>query len=189
MDYEYDVFISYRRLGAVPEWLSLHFVPLFERWLTTELSRPAAVFRDTSKESGLLPGQWVPDAIPDILRRSRVLVAVLSADYFNSRWCMSELKSMEARREHGPNVVTTIVFHDCISLPDHLLNTNPLVFRDFAYTTKSFKGTKEYVAFEREIKHLASGVAELIRSAPEWREFDWIETEPAPLQPKMVRFK
>src|SRR5262245_48735271 len=109
--YRYDVFISYARRGNVPDWVQNHFKPMLERCLDDELGR-AEVFLDATMESGT---RWLPE-LRDALLCSRVLVPVLSAQYFLSSWCIAELQSFllrETGREVNQTLVMPVRFADC----------------------------------------------------------------------------
>lgn len=95
MDYENLIFISYRR--ADPDWV---------RWTRenfvralSSLLRPAlgdvGVFLDGTIETG---ASW-PHRLATSLARSKILVPVLSRDYFYSEWCRLELALMLHREE------------------------------------------------------------------------------------------
>ncbi len=86
-DYEYHIFISYRRSDE--DWV---------RWTRENLVRPlrtllrpalgdVRIFADEQIESGTT---W-PMRLAQALARSRLVVPVLSRDYFNSDWCRLEL--------------------------------------------------------------------------------------------------
>ncbi len=95
-DYENDIFISYRRSDA--DWV---------RWTRDNFARALAsllrprlgsirVFLDESIEDG---SSW-PTHLARSLSRSRIMVPILSRDYFKSKWCRLELALM-CHREHS----------------------------------------------------------------------------------------
>ena len=93
MPYEHDIFLSYRRSDQ--EWVRWTRDNLV-RVLRT-LLRPAlggvSIYMDESIETG---ASW-PDHLALNHARSKLLVAVLSRDYFQSDWCRLELALMCAR--------------------------------------------------------------------------------------------
>lgn len=94
MAYQYDVFISYKNQPGLVTWVKDHFQPLLQTWLDNELPQPAAIFRDkVSIEAG---DQW-SKAIKEALGGSRVIIAVLTPQYFTSKWCVAEWQSFEKR--------------------------------------------------------------------------------------------
>jgi len=80
MDYEYDVFLSYRRFGLWPTWVEEKFLPLFCHWLGEELGGNVRVFFD---KSTIETGQEWPLVLGKGLAQSCVLVALWSRTYFN----------------------------------------------------------------------------------------------------------
>lgn len=90
-DYEYDVFLSYRRgqrskpggewpLDRDGEWVHKVFFPEFKHWLDQEFS---------SARNAFDANFW--------LYRSERLVAVWNPLYFRSKFCRSEFHSMLGR--------------------------------------------------------------------------------------------
>lgn len=92
-DYDYHIFISYRRMDEDwVRWTRENFVrPL------RSLLRPALgdvkIFVDEQIETGI---SW-PAHLAAALAHSRLLIPVLSRDYFNSEWCRLELALMHHR--------------------------------------------------------------------------------------------
>jgi hypothetical protein len=94
-DYEYDIFISYRRSDE-------HWV----RWTRDNLVHPlrallrpalgnVRIFLDEQIETG---ADW-PLRLAQALARSRLLIPVLSRDYFQSDWCRLEIALIHDREE------------------------------------------------------------------------------------------
>ncbi len=52
MEYEHDVFISYRRHKEWPKWVSQTFFDIFDHWLDAELGRDCSIFVDNQLETG-----------------------------------------------------------------------------------------------------------------------------------------
>ena len=92
-DYEYHIFLSYRRMDEDwVRWTRENFVrPL------RSLLRPALgdvkIFVDEQIETGV---SW-PAHLAAAHAHSRLLIPVLSRDYFNSDWCRLELALMHHR--------------------------------------------------------------------------------------------
>lgn len=96
-DYENDIFISYRRSDADwVRWTRENFVRALTSLLRVRLGA-VKVFVDESIEDG---ASW-PNHLAMSLSRSRVMVAVLSRDYFQSDWCRLELALMHHREKTG----------------------------------------------------------------------------------------
>jgi TIR domain len=94
-DYDYEIFISYRRMDD--DWV---------RWTRDNLVAPlrsllrpalgnVRIFQDEQIETG---ASW-PAYLARALAHSKLLVPVLSRDYFNSDWCRLELALMHHREQ------------------------------------------------------------------------------------------
>ena len=94
-DYEHHVFLSYRRSDE--DWV---------RWTQENLVRPrrsllrpalgdVRIFVDQQIDTG---ADW-PMRLARALARSRLLIPVLSRDYFHSDWCRLELALMYRREQ------------------------------------------------------------------------------------------
>ncbi len=94
MDYEWDVFLSYKRHAEWPAWIMKHFLPLVEQWLSEDLGEPARIYWD---HRDLEVGSDYPLEMADALARSRVLLPLFSKMYVRSPWCRTELGLMRAR--------------------------------------------------------------------------------------------
>lgn len=94
-DYEHHIFVSYRRMDEDwVRWTRENFVrPL------RSLLRPALgdvrIFLDEQIETGI---SW-PARLAAAHTRSRLLIPILSRDYFSSDWCRLELALMFKREE------------------------------------------------------------------------------------------
>jgi len=91
--YEWDIFISYRRVDA--NWVN--WTQIFQETLHSvvqpALQRPLRVFLDDTIEDG---NSW-PLTLARALAGSRLLVPILSRNYFDSDWCKLELGLMMKR--------------------------------------------------------------------------------------------
>lgn len=95
-DYEYDIFISYRRVDEPwIRWTKENFVAPLRSFLSL---RPNGVkiFLDENIESG---ASW-PNYLAQAHARSRLLIPVLSRRYFDSEWCRLELALMHEREKN-----------------------------------------------------------------------------------------
>lgn len=96
-DYEHDIFISYRRSDIDwVRWTRENFVRALSSLLRPRLGS-IKVFVDETIEVG---ASW-PNHLAMSLSRSRIMVAVLSRDYFQSDWCRLELALMHHREKKG----------------------------------------------------------------------------------------
>lgn len=94
-DYEYDIFISYRRSDTDwVRWTRENFVRALSSLLRVRMGS-IKVFVDETIENG---ASW-PNHLAMSLSRSRIMVPVLSRDYFQSDWCRLELALMHQREK------------------------------------------------------------------------------------------
>src|SRR5262245_27421439 len=103
MSFEDDVFISYRHQNNESKddkgkgWVD-YFHERLEYQLTEILGYPAKVWRDSR-----MPGNvYIADHLHQKLRRTRLIVSILSPGYVDSAWCMGELQEFcHLARENG----------------------------------------------------------------------------------------
>ena len=92
-DYKHHIFVSYRRSDDDwVRWTRDNFVRALASLLRLRLGK-ISIFVDESIEVGAL---W-PHHLAHNLARSRIMVAILSRDYFLSDWCRLELALMRNR--------------------------------------------------------------------------------------------
>jgi len=92
-DYEHDIFISYRRMDE--DWVSWtrdNFLRPLRSLLRPALGN-VRIFADDQIETG---ASW-PAYLARAHTRSKLLIPILSRDYFNSDWCRLELALMHHR--------------------------------------------------------------------------------------------
>lgn len=135
-DYEHHLFISYRRSDK--RWTRWARENVADALAT--LLRPALgdvrVFVDDRVETGI---SW-PGRLARALARSRLLVPLLSRDYFNSDWCRLELALMRHREDRcrlrclsNPAVlIVPFVYDDGECFPDEVREMQPKDIYDYA---------------------------------------------------------
>lgn len=135
-DYEYDIFISYRRSNADwVRWTKENFTRALDGVLRPSLGN-IRVFVDEELETGV---SW-PISLAAKLARSRLLVPILSRDYFQSEWCRLELALMLHREKacqlrclgkpHG--IVIPVVIDDGDCFPAEVQAIKPRSLHSFA---------------------------------------------------------
>ena len=111
-DYVYDVFISYRRVQIVEEWLAKgeFFYPLLENYLQFDLPRKPNIFLD---KLVLKPGDKWASELELALRTSRCLLLIGTPDYFRSAWCSAEFHTFAERSaaSGNANLIVPLAFH------------------------------------------------------------------------------
>jgi hypothetical protein len=181
--YEYDVFVSYSRVGNVGQWVQNHLSEVLTACLIDELGGRAKVFLDVRMETGVV---W-PDQLRAGLGRSKLLVAVWSPAYFESKWCMAEMQTMLEREQlvdvHG-GIIFPLVFNDGRSFPDWANQRQTVSFKEHGYPYRQFRDAVGYLAFHAQVRRLAEEIAERLDRVPPWRE-DWpVVLDPAVLPPR-----
>ncbi len=122
-DYRYDIFISYLhtnpngREAATYTWVREYVHPELERWLPESVPRghQTQVFLD---DINIKIGTEWPLVLQQALQTSRCLLAVLSRQYFSSKWCLAEWNTMLERekllglrtREKPSGLIYPIIF-------------------------------------------------------------------------------
>ena len=172
-DYEYDIFISYSRVGATSDWLKRHVVPILEELLYLELGRKAKVFHDGALSAG---GTW-PSELGQVLGRSRVLLALWSKPFLASDWCARELAVMRAREESlnlrsatRPNGTIAIsVIHDGDTVPPELAMIQKFEIKDF-YNTRMHPQSPLLEGLYEALRVKVPDLAAMIEAAPPFQD-------------------
>lgn len=170
MDYENDIFISYRREQHWTPWTRDLFGGLLRSYLQQELGTAPSIFVDEQLEIGQ---DWVNE-LASQLAKSRVVVAVFSRDYFFSPWCLHELDLMLERQEvHGGSLIIPMRAHDGELIPDIVDKTLHGDIEKFRVAGLN-SDTPLYQEFSETLKGYAPGIAKLINAAPDFDE-QWID--------------
>jgi hypothetical protein len=175
-DYQYDVFLSYRRAGSVPDWMRNHFRPVLEDCLADEMTRNPRVFLDTNIETAT---HW-PAELERALRTSRLLLPVWTPQYFCSSWCHAEWQTMTRREEviglgtverpHG--LVHPVVYSDWENFPDEAKKIQARDMKPWAVPLPQFRVSRSYIDFYAEMRLFAGELAKTIERVPVWCA-DW----------------
>ncbi len=176
--YEWDVFLSYRRIPLIHEWVDETFKELFGRWLAEKLGDDHAkiFFGDDAIRCG---DRW-PERLTQALRRSKCLVAIWNQSYFQSDWCWREWYSFSERSKKaalGPAGLALPVLWSGGSehIPEDARTVQWADFRAFARS--GLKGTVRHLPFEDKIVDFAEQVARVVALAPDYQD-DWPIAEP-----------
>lgn len=178
-DYEYDVFISYRRRGEWPQWVKEKFLPLFDHWLGEELGYDCRIYIDQNMETGI---SW-PFDLAYALSHSKVLVPLWSKGYFHSAWCKAELAHMLAREEKchlrtpimpGGLIIPAIIY-DCEGedRPHCISHITSLGIQDCT-NVRMAPGSATEEELSLKIRNWVPSVANAIRSAPPYNP-EWVK--------------
>jgi hypothetical protein len=172
-DYDYDVFISYRKINRWPDWLDRTFRPLFEHFLMEELGYTPEVFVD---RTGVPEGTTYPVHLARALAHSRILLPLCSRTYFASDWCKLEFGMMRAREDEtglrSPReprgLIVPVIVHDGDAIHGLLRPIQPFNIAEHISFT-GFTGCVKALRFEEAMKQIAFRVAETIVIAPPFK--------------------
>lgn len=193
--YKFDVFISYSRHGSVQKWLLNHFYQKLCECLADQFA-PLKVYMDREMPRAV---HW-PSNLQSALRHSKIMVQLLTPPYFESKWCMAELRSMQAREEMlglagseiSQGLIYPILYSDSENFPVEHRQRSWVDLKAFAYPDPVFQQTVGFNNFHQKVTELASDLAQLVRQVPDWRP-DWpiIETPEPPIlpPPQLPRFE
>lgn len=179
--YEYDIFLSFCKMGSVGNWMKHHFRPVLYKCLCDELDHDPSIYYYPEQQTGTI---W-KDNLGFALKRSRLMVAIWSPAYFRSKWCMAEWQSMLEREkalgigsgQKQRGLVYPIVFSD----GKHFHEDAPsrLVRKDLSnwnYEYASFERSDDYHDFRKHMKDVAIEMAIILEQIPESSdEFPLIE--------------
>jgi TIR domain-containing protein len=181
--YEFDVFISYIHSGNPLAWMRNHFLPRLRNCLADQLEDEPRVFIDEEMDRAT---SW-PDRLENALHRSKIMVAVLSPQYFRSRWCVAEWHTMaERERLHGMNsraqplgLIYPVLFSDSDNFP-HYAKTR--AWRDLKRWNRPdlvFQQTVGFLDFHEQLADMAADLAKLLPRVPDW-DAGWPTQRPEP---------
>ena len=186
MDYEYDVFFSYKRDDESDKWHRT----LMEKltfWLKLELSNPdVAVFIDIDD---VRTGAIWRNKLAHALRVSKTMVCVWSPLYFQSAWCVSEWKTFAERESRFKlDLVAPASYHDGACFPHEAKAKQMIDLSNFTSISTRFWDTELAVEFDTKcLKPFAKDIAALVRMAPPFDpDFPFVEVQQLDLPPSPV---
>lgn len=190
-DYEFDVFLSYSRIGSSPGWVHNHFLPKMRDCLTDEIGYRPSVFVDQEMEIGTV---W-PDKLERALSRSKILVAIYSPQYFRSEWCLAEWHSMAEREqilgltssELTKGLIFPVLYSDSHNFPEYGRARMWHDLKGLDSPEPGFQQTADYLLFHKEMRTIAAGLEVLLRHAPPW-EPGWPVRRPEVPIPPITSF-
>jgi hypothetical protein len=174
MDYEYDIFISYRRQGFWPLWVTELLRPQVAHWLETELGREVKVFADSDLESGTL---W-PVKLAHNLARSKIVIPLFSRGYASSPWCRAELAHMFAREDtcgfrtplNPDGLVVPATIHDGEHLPAAIRQRLQIKVKLDQYTAIMNAQSPNFEGLRERVRCWAPEIAAAVDRAPPYDE-------------------
>ncbi len=161
MTYQNDIFISYRReKNAWTPWTRDIFKRALESCLQRELGNPAKVFIDEQTPIGVNYVRHLATS----LSSCKVMVALLSKDYFSSDWCVHELDLM-MERASNQDLIIPIVVHDGEVIPDAVRQLQYADFREFAIPVLQDAGPL-HAKFWGEMLRITPRIGNAIENSP-----------------------
>ena len=168
-DYEYDVFISYRRAGNAQRWVEEHFAPTLHDCLATEMVSTPRVYFDKQLETGTT---WPPD-LGARLGNSRILLSLWSRNYLSSIWCTMELAHMLAREQqlgfrsvtNPAGLVVIGVINDGEDIPHDLTAIQKFEISAY-FNTRMRKDSGDAADLEAALRTQAFQLKKIIDGAP-----------------------
>ena len=171
---------------------SEHLVPRLQSRIDDVAAAPVNIFCDFKIAEGT---NW-PAELKARLCRSKILVAVSSADYFRSGWCMAEWQSFRMREarlglftdEHPQGLVYPVRYADGKSFhSDAQITQCRKDFSELNYPDEAFRLSVKYLDFDDQVKRMADELLERLCDIPRWQS-NFPVTEPTPLaRPPMKR--
>lgn len=185
MDYDWDVFISYRRKQIPIRWLEEMFLPLFVDYLEEALGgRKVKIYRDVE---GIEGGDNWKKNIKSALAKSRCIVPVLLPSYFHSNWCTKEFAVIYHRQielgfnsmENPNGLIIPLKIRDGDFFPEKVKDLQIFNCNDFYRVGKGVESTELYIKFQEQLSKWVENVARAINNAPpwnpEWMKDKWLE--------------
>ncbi len=171
MDYQHDIFISYRRHAETRAWIEEHFKPLLELRVEQELNRRPDLYVDTRLESG---STWPAD-LAVALGRSRILIALWSGNYLASPWCTLEFSLMLRREresglrtvEYPHGIVVPAFIHDGNKFPTELAHISYFEIQQ-SFNVRMARNSPRAEELDGILAAQAPAIAHCIEAAPTW---------------------
>nr|WP_314498875.1 TIR domain-containing protein [uncultured Chryseobacterium sp.] len=175
MDYQYDIFISYRRDDLTLKWIETHLVPLLKLHIKMELGREPTIFIDSTLEQG---STW-PIELGSALGRSRLIIPLWTKTYLGSVWCTHEISHMIEREkkcgfrtyQKPTGLIFPTIIHDGETLPLYLTTIQKTEIQECFNVRMSIDSPKAEV-LDDKLRLMSITIAEAINAAPDWEE-DW----------------
>jgi hypothetical protein len=180
--YLYDIFISYRNESDVQNWVINHFAPLLKKKL--EVLMPTG-WTKTYKcyfvdKEGIQDGEYWKSKLASTLIRSRILVSVLTPNYFDSNWCMSEWASFAKREElyrdnlnlsREQGLIFTVTYSDGKHFPEFAKEVQSQQnFSKYTSTLPAFSHSAGVLEFEAAVQSFAQILADILENINYWDE-------------------
>jgi hypothetical protein len=171
LSYQYEVFLSYRRINEWPVFVEKVFLPMLKHWLQEELDGSLKIFYDVDR---LETGEAWPQELAEALAASKLMICLWSRQYFSSDWCKAELSHMLARRKSlaaanvpPPPLIIPTVIHDGESIPQQLADIQRFNIQDYSSPWLA-DGTQKKEELSDQIRRLARHAGHALMKVPEY---------------------
>ena len=169
-EYEYHIFLSHRRSNPdVLRWTR----DCFLRPLRAQLGPAIPGLRIFFDEQQIDQGASWPDALAAAHARSRILVPILSPDYFFSDWCLLELALMYERERllgfrtpgNPRSLIFPVIINDGDSFPADIKAIQSHDLKAHANFDIQI-GSVEQTALTRSIKEWSESLVSALENLP-----------------------
>lgn len=170
MDYEHHIFVSYAHGDLWTPWVLQTFVPRLKAYLQLEAGR-LEVFADDQIQTG---ARW-----DSVLKRkvacSKLMLSLISADYFHRDWCRREMALMLEREQHlgldvhddNYGLLIPIRLGDGLCFPDLIGRVQHHDFQQYADPDLP-AGSSRASEFNQNLQKLARTIARTLPRVPPW---------------------
>lgn len=162
-DYAYDVFVSFRPGGVLNEWVET-FITDLTNWLEIELAEPPRVFFDVKN---IAAGDSWTTQTELALKRSKLLLAILTPAYFASPSCTREWALFATRERLTKNVplIYPLLVRGGSALPKSVWDRQLL---DVSKTVTLISNRRQQASPEyyELLKNAAADIAKMLEKVP-----------------------
>lgn len=169
-EFEWDIFISYKRKCSIADWIHKRFVPCLRKELNnfdfqSELHRNPQIWID--EESVGEVDRW-PARIASALGKSLILMPIYNHAYFGSNWCNAEYEAMAERQ--CPFLIP-IQAHDGEYSQSEIVRRfgtfDALDFRDLAFDYGTVESNCGF-QLQQKTRQVADRVFRIIQTKPDY---------------------
>lgn len=168
MDYEHHIFLSYAHGDLWTPWVKNTFVPRLHAYLQLEVGR-----LEISVDYQIEPGAPWGLNLHRRVARSKIMLPLLSADYFHREWCRREMALMFERekclglegRDDNYGLLIPVRLGDGLTFPELIGRVQYHDFEDFADPDLP-SGSTRASNFNLSLKKLAQTIARTLPKVP-----------------------
>jgi hypothetical protein len=178
MEYKYEIFLSYARGDMEALWVKERFMPKLKGYLRAEVGRV-----EISVDYEIQPGINWDINLKRRIATSRIMLPLLSADYFHSEWCRKEMALMLEReqsiglngRDQEYGLLIPIRLGDGLTFPDIISHIQYIDFAKY-FDPDLPDCTMRASSFNIEVQKLAQVIARVLPRVPTncseaWNDF------------------